>query len=81
VAGHGDGWRRSEVEDGPDRWAPPVSRLERERGEVSGGRLRGTKKESGYGREREWSGGLLLLRLKKKKRERLDGPKENLGFN
>jgi hypothetical protein len=49
-----------------------VSRLERERerGEVSGGRLRGTKKESGCGREREWSGGLLLLRLKKKKRER-----------
>jgi hypothetical protein len=28
-----EGWRR-EVEEGPDRWAPPVSRRERERREV-----------------------------------------------
>jgi hypothetical protein len=28
--GYGDGWRRPEVEDGHDRWAPPVSERVRE---------------------------------------------------
>jgi hypothetical protein len=28
--GYGDGWRRSEVEDGPDSWAPPVREHVRE---------------------------------------------------
>jgi hypothetical protein len=82
VSGHGDGWRRSEVEDGPDRWAPPVSRLERER------ERRGVRRASSWDekRERLREGEGVVRRpavaaAKEKKRERLDGPKENLGFN
>jgi hypothetical protein len=64
-SGHGDRWRRPEVEDGPDRWAQPFSERVREgedgvgrrellgRGRVSGSEKNEKEKEREEGR---WAG-------------------------
>jgi hypothetical protein len=51
---------RPEEEDGPDRWAPPVSRRKREKA--------GRWWSGGF----NWAGGLLRMRAEKKRRRRVE---------